>query len=164
MNEINNNPDLLPNMSLAFKFTEYGCFLESQYKRLFHFSLQNHEILPNFICTEDIKCGMVLTGLNLVTTMTLHIILNNFIFQQVCMYMHACVHACVHMCVCGCVPVSVLGTWWKFMKSDISSCHHDHIWPEPIYEVQGYFSESSRDFFMSSCEIEMREEVDSRDF
>ncbi|EDL99744.1 rCG65900 [Rattus norvegicus] len=84
MNEINNNPALLPNMSLVFQFSEYVCFLESQYKHLFSLDLQNHEILPNFICTEDIKCGVVLTGLSLVTTVTLHIILNNFIFKQFC--------------------------------------------------------------------------------
>lgn len=143
MNEINNNPDLLPNMSLAFTFSEYNCYLESQYKSFFNFSLRNHEILPNFICTEDIKCGVVLTRLSLVTTVTLHIILNNFIFQQVSVCFHACmcVCACVHvcLCVCGCVHVSVLGAWWKFMKSDIFWCL---IWPEPIYVVQRYFSES----------------------
>jgi len=109
MNEINNNPALLPNMSLVFQFSEYVCFLESQYKHLFSLDLQNHEILPNFICTEDIKCGVVLTGLSLVTTVTLHIILNNFIFKQVSVCFHACMHvcvrACMRACVCACVCV-----------------------------------------------------------
>ncbi|XP_063130891.1 vomeronasal 2 receptor 19 isoform X2 [Rattus norvegicus] len=80
--EINRNPDLLPNMSLTFKFSEYSCDWESQLNSLISMGLQNHDILPNYVCKEFSKCVMAITRLNWATTVTLHIILNNFISQQ----------------------------------------------------------------------------------
>uniref|UniRef100_D3ZN12 G-protein coupled receptors family 3 profile domain-containing protein n=1 Tax=Rattus norvegicus TaxID=10116 RepID=D3ZN12_RAT len=82
INEINRNPDLLPNMSLIFKFSEYSCDWESQLNSHISMGLQNHDILLNYVCKEFSKCVMAITRLNWAKTVTLHIILNNFIFQQ----------------------------------------------------------------------------------
>ncbi|XP_076783681.1 vomeronasal type-2 receptor 116-like [Arvicanthis niloticus] len=81
MNDINSNPDLLPNMSLVFKFSEYNCNWKSLFKAI-HLSLQNHEVLPNYNCIKDINCGVALTGLNWSATVTFHIISKKFLFQQ----------------------------------------------------------------------------------
>ncbi|NP_001092960.1 vomeronasal 2 receptor, 15 precursor [Rattus norvegicus] len=82
MNEINLNPNLLPNMSLVFTYSTDACDWEAIFKSVIHLDLQEHKILPNYICTEDIKCGVALTGFNWATTVTIHILLNNFIFQK----------------------------------------------------------------------------------
>ncbi|XP_028638138.1 vomeronasal type-2 receptor 116-like isoform X1 [Grammomys surdaster] len=66
--EINRNPDLLPNMSLIFKFLADTCDCESQLNSVIHSSLQSHTILPNYICEEFTNCLMALTGLNWATT------------------------------------------------------------------------------------------------
>ncbi|XP_031206773.1 vomeronasal type-2 receptor 116-like isoform X2 [Mastomys coucha] len=63
INEINKNPNILPNMSLIFTFSEFSCNWESQLKSLMHLSLQNHEIFPNYVCFDD-ACAVALTGLN----------------------------------------------------------------------------------------------------
>ncbi|GAB1300607.1 Vomeronasal 2, receptor 117 [Apodemus speciosus] len=76
------NPDLLPNMSLLFEFSEYNCYWESKFNNVIHLSLQNHDFLPNFICEEFTKCAMALTSLNWTTTVTFNTILNNFMSQQ----------------------------------------------------------------------------------
>ncbi|XP_021045056.1 vomeronasal type-2 receptor 116-like [Mus pahari] len=80
--EINRNHDLLPNMSLKFTLTEYSCCSESEGMSLIHLSLQNHDILPNYVCKNINKCEMALTRLNWATTVIIYTILNNFIFQQ----------------------------------------------------------------------------------
>ncbi|XP_028644528.1 vomeronasal type-2 receptor 116-like [Grammomys surdaster] len=80
--EINRNADLLPNMSLLFKFSAYSCDWESQLNNLIHLGLKNRDILPNYMCKKFTKCVMALTRLNWATTVKLHTILNNFISQQ----------------------------------------------------------------------------------
>ena len=90
--EINRNPDILPNMSLTFKFSNYNCHWKSKYNSFIHLSLQNHDILPNYMCKEFTKCAMALTRLNWATTVKLNTILNNFMSQQV--------SVCVCVCVC----------------------------------------------------------------
>ncbi|XP_052024420.1 vomeronasal type-2 receptor 116-like isoform X2 [Apodemus sylvaticus] len=64
IDEINRNPDLLPNMSLLFQFSEYNCYSESAFNSVLHSGLQRHDILPNFVCKEFTKCAMALTILN----------------------------------------------------------------------------------------------------
>ena len=83
IDEINRNPDLLPNMSLLFVFSEYNCYSEHIFNNIIHWSLKNHDFLPNFMCEEFPKCVMALTSLNWTTTVKFNIILNNFISWQV---------------------------------------------------------------------------------
>uniref|UniRef100_A0A3Q4EH53 Vomeronasal 2, receptor 111 n=1 Tax=Mus musculus TaxID=10090 RepID=A0A3Q4EH53_MOUSE len=82
INEINRNPDLLPNMSLIFKFSAHNCVWESEIMNLMLLSLQNYDIFPNYLCKEYTKCAMALTNLNWATTVTLYTILNNIISEQ----------------------------------------------------------------------------------
>nr|XP_034348759.1 vomeronasal type-2 receptor 116-like isoform X2 [Arvicanthis niloticus] len=67
MNEINRNPDLLPNMSLIFPFSADISDWESHLNNMIYSSLQTHDILPNYFCGDDM-CGVALTGLNWTTT------------------------------------------------------------------------------------------------
>lgn len=92
MYEINRNPDLLPNMSLIFKFSAENCVWENKLMSLMHSSLQNYDILPNYLCEEYTECVMALTSLNWATTVTLYTILNNFMSEQVNFYF--CVSVC----------------------------------------------------------------------
>ncbi|XP_076783571.1 vomeronasal type-2 receptor 116-like [Arvicanthis niloticus] len=81
MNEINGNPDLLPNMSLSFHFSADISDWESHLNNMIYSSLQTHDILPNYFCGGDV-CGVALTGLNWTTTARFYTILKNFISQQ----------------------------------------------------------------------------------
>ncbi|XP_076783570.1 vomeronasal type-2 receptor 116-like [Arvicanthis niloticus] len=80
--EINRNPDLLPNISLVFAFSEDTCNWESQLNNLIHRSLKMDDARPNYTCKELNQCPMAVTELRLATTLKLHVILNNFISQQ----------------------------------------------------------------------------------
>ena len=92
INEVNRNSDLLPNMSLIFKFSAENCVWENKLMSLMHSSLQNYNILPNYLCEEYTECVMALTSLNWATTVTLYTILNNFMSEQVNFYV--CVSVC----------------------------------------------------------------------
>ncbi|XP_052031708.1 vomeronasal type-2 receptor 116-like isoform X1 [Apodemus sylvaticus] len=82
IDEINRNPDLLPNMSLRFGFSEHSCYWESIFNNRVQASLQNHDFLPNFNCKELTKCVMALTKMNWKATVTFSTIINNFMSQR----------------------------------------------------------------------------------
>ncbi|EDL75796.1 rCG27462 [Rattus norvegicus] len=79
MEEINRNPDLLPNMSLVIKHTLSYCdgntadhiFKEKFYKPL-----------PNYVCNEETMCSFMLIGLNWVLSLTLFKDLDIFSFPR----------------------------------------------------------------------------------
>ncbi|XP_038958747.1 vomeronasal 2 receptor 30 isoform X1 [Rattus norvegicus] len=68
MNEINRNPDLLPNMSLVIKHTLSYC----DGKTVHHIVKEKfYNPLPNYICNEETMCSFLLTGLNWISSIKL---------------------------------------------------------------------------------------------
>ncbi|CAH7412175.1 LOC101843668 [Phodopus roborovskii] len=64
MDEVNRNPDLLPNKSLVFDFAADICLSASRLYTLNQFLEHSHDIFPNYFCNEDTMCHVVLTGPN----------------------------------------------------------------------------------------------------
>ena len=83
MNEVNRNPDLLPNSSLLFECREDGCASRSKIDSRFDFSEEVHDFPPNYICHKQTICIVVLTGPNLTKSMKMGIMLNLLKPQQV---------------------------------------------------------------------------------
>ncbi|XP_028638135.1 vomeronasal type-2 receptor 116-like isoform X2 [Grammomys surdaster] len=81
INEINRNPDLLPNMSLIFTFSEHVCDSESELHSDIHLNLQSHDLLLNYMCEDDDMNAVALTGLNWeflhLTYGTFHLVLSD---------------------------------------------------------------------------------------
>ncbi|XP_060222192.1 vomeronasal type-2 receptor 116-like [Meriones unguiculatus] len=62
MDEINRNPDLLPNKSLVFQLPH--CQSLSQVYSLIPLSEQNLDFIPNYGCHPNMKCNIFLIGPN----------------------------------------------------------------------------------------------------
>ncbi|XP_012967551.3 vomeronasal type-2 receptor 116-like [Mesocricetus auratus] len=63
MDEVNRNPDLLPNRSLVFDYYEDNCLSVSKLYSFRYINEQDPDTLPNYYCVEDI-CHMIITGPN----------------------------------------------------------------------------------------------------
>ena len=83
MDEVNRNPDLLPNSSFVFKCLDLFCDTRPEMYSHFKFSEVVHDYPPNYMCDEQTMCIVVLTGPNLVTSVIFGNMLNFFIPQQV---------------------------------------------------------------------------------
>lgn len=83
MDEVNKNPDLLPNISLVFEFPEDGCKIVSQLSTPLPFSGESHDTSPNYMCAEATMCITVLSGPNLATSAKVGRILNIYKSPQV---------------------------------------------------------------------------------
>ncbi|XP_027241760.1 LOW QUALITY PROTEIN: vomeronasal type-2 receptor 116 [Cricetulus griseus] len=83
MDEVNRNPDLLPNKSLVFEWNEDNC--KSVYEWYSAIQLWRYypNFVPNYICEEDTMCILVLTGPNWETSVTIGSYLELWKFQQV---------------------------------------------------------------------------------
>ncbi|XP_027289670.1 vomeronasal type-2 receptor 116-like, partial [Cricetulus griseus] len=64
MDEVNRNPDLLPNKSLVFDYYEYNCFNVPQLYSHSRNLGQEAGFFPNYYCEENIICILMLTGPN----------------------------------------------------------------------------------------------------
>lgn len=59
MDEVNKNPDILPNMSLVIKHTLNYC----DGKTALHVVKEKfYRPLPNYVCKEETMCSFLLTG------------------------------------------------------------------------------------------------------
>lgn len=83
MDEVNRNPDLLPNSSLVFDFPGGGCKTVPQLYNLLHFSKENHDVHPNYKCAEENECILILSGPNWAISEMVGTLLNFFMFQTV---------------------------------------------------------------------------------
>jgi len=89
MDEINRNPDLLPNMSLVIKHTLSYCdgntaphiFKEKIFRPL-----------PNYICNEETMCSFLLIGLNWMSSISLFKDLDIFLFPRVSYHRQEILH------------------------------------------------------------------------
>ena len=82
MDEVNRNPDLLPNSSFVL---EGGCATGTKLYSHLQFSEKFRDV-PNYICYEQTMCLVVLTGPNLATSVMAGTMLNLFTPQQVRFY------------------------------------------------------------------------------
>ncbi|XP_035305038.1 vomeronasal type-2 receptor 116-like isoform X2 [Cricetulus griseus] len=82
LDEVNRNPDLLPNKSLVFNFTENNCFRVSQLYSLYQNLEQDPEITPNYAC-KKIPCLMMITGPYWETSVMFRTYMEFYINQQI---------------------------------------------------------------------------------
>ncbi|XP_057610493.1 vomeronasal type-2 receptor 116-like isoform X2 [Chionomys nivalis] len=82
MDEVNRNPDLLPNSSFVFECPERGCAIGTKIDSHFNFSEVVHDLPPNYMCHKQTMCIVVLTGPNLATSVMIRTMLNIFKPQQ----------------------------------------------------------------------------------
>ncbi|XP_040590002.1 vomeronasal type-2 receptor 116-like [Mesocricetus auratus] len=71
MDEVNRNPDLLPNKSLVFDFSADNFVRVSQLYTPIPTLKQDPNILPNYECKKGMTCNVMLTGPNWKTSMML---------------------------------------------------------------------------------------------
>ena len=83
MDEVNRNPDLLPNSSFVFECSEGDCAFGIKFYGHLKFSEEVYHVPPNYICYKQTMCEMVLTGPNLAISVMLGTMFNLFIPQQV---------------------------------------------------------------------------------
>ncbi|XP_041509786.1 vomeronasal type-2 receptor 116-like isoform X4 [Microtus oregoni] len=83
MDEVNRNPDLLPNTSLVFDFPGDGCKTVPQLYSLLHFSEETHDTHPNYNCDEESMCILALSGPNWAISEIVGTFLKLFTFQTV---------------------------------------------------------------------------------
>ncbi|KAL6030847.1 hypothetical protein STEG23_024727 [Scotinomys teguina] len=62
VDEVNRNPDLLPNMSLVFGFIGGDCNFTSKAHTIIQSSVKTHYNAPNYHCTQLDMCSVVLSG------------------------------------------------------------------------------------------------------
>ncbi|XP_059109638.1 vomeronasal type-2 receptor 116-like isoform X2 [Peromyscus eremicus] len=83
MDEVNRNPDLLPNVSLVFLWPKGGCKTVSKLYSLMPLSEENQYTPPNYDFNEEIMCIMVLTGPNWETSAMIGTLLDPYRSQQI---------------------------------------------------------------------------------
>ncbi|KAL6086808.1 hypothetical protein STEG23_038380, partial [Scotinomys teguina] len=83
LDEVNRNPDLLPNMSLVFEFSEGCCKTVSELYSLMPLFKENQDFLPNYNCNEETTCIVVLTGPNWETSTMFGTFLDPYRSQQI---------------------------------------------------------------------------------
>ena len=62
MDEINRNPDLLPNMSLIIRYTLGRCDGKTVIPTPYLLHKKKHSPIPNYFCNEETMCSYLLTG------------------------------------------------------------------------------------------------------
>ncbi|XP_057610431.1 vomeronasal type-2 receptor 116-like [Chionomys nivalis] len=82
MDEVNRNPDLLPNSSFVFECPEGSCVTGIKFYNHWKFSETVHDFPPNYICYDHTMCIVVLTGPNLATSVMVGNMLNHFRPQE----------------------------------------------------------------------------------
>ncbi|XP_076420470.1 vomeronasal type-2 receptor 116-like [Peromyscus maniculatus bairdii] len=83
MDEVNRNPDLLPNMSFIFQLPEGGCMTVTKFYSLMPLAKENQDYFPNYECNEDPNCLVVLTGPNWETSAMFGTFLDPYLSQQI---------------------------------------------------------------------------------
>ncbi|XP_076420430.1 vomeronasal type-2 receptor 116-like isoform X3 [Peromyscus maniculatus bairdii] len=83
LDEVNRNPDLLPNMSLVFHWSKDVCKTVSKLFSLLPLTEENQEYYPNYECNEEHTCLVVLTGPNWETSALVGTFLDPYRSQQI---------------------------------------------------------------------------------
>ncbi|XP_051028828.1 vomeronasal type-2 receptor 116-like isoform X2 [Acomys russatus] len=80
MDEVNRNPGLLPNMSLL-DYIGFGCKTLPQFTS--HMRMVINSVLPNYDCTRNKACAVLLTGTSWETAATIETFMNLLLGYQV---------------------------------------------------------------------------------
>ncbi|XP_028718032.1 vomeronasal type-2 receptor 116-like isoform X1 [Peromyscus leucopus] len=83
IDEVNRNPDLLPNMSLVFQLLEGGCKNFPKLSSVMHWDEENQDNYPNYECKEESGCIVVLTGPDYETSAIFGTFMNPGLSQQI---------------------------------------------------------------------------------
>ncbi|XP_040590004.1 vomeronasal type-2 receptor 116-like isoform X2 [Mesocricetus auratus] len=84
MDEVNQNPDLLPNKSLIFDFQLHDCMTEKKlYNVIQLWEKYYDDIAPNYICYEGTTCGVLLSGPYWSTSSIISKFMDIYFYQQV---------------------------------------------------------------------------------
>lgn len=77
MDEVNRNPDLLPNESLWFQLPSCVSDLYTL------FPLPEKDVFPNYVCEKEFRCTVALTGPNWEASVMLHRLTIRYSSQKV---------------------------------------------------------------------------------
>ncbi|CAO2589916.1 Vomeronasal type-2 receptor 116 [Lemmus lemmus] len=83
LDEVNRDPDILPNMSLLFDILPSHCKTVPQLHSCIQSSLNFENNLPNYICKNGNICGVVLSGPNWVVSSIVWKALDLYYSQQI---------------------------------------------------------------------------------
>ena len=83
MDEINRNPDLLPNMSLIIRYTLGRCDGKTVIPTPYLFHKKNQSPIPNYFCNEETMCSFLLTGPNWEVSISFWTYLDSFLSPRV---------------------------------------------------------------------------------
>ncbi|XP_031246756.1 vomeronasal type-2 receptor 116-like [Mastomys coucha] len=83
VDEINRNPDLLPNMSLIIKYTLGRCDGKTAIPISYLFHEKKASPIPNYFCNEESMCQFLLTGPNWEVSLSFWNYLDNFLSPRI---------------------------------------------------------------------------------
>ena len=83
MDEINRNPDLLPNMSLIIRYTLGRCDGKTVIPTPYLFHKKKQSPIPNYFCNEESMCSFLLTGPNWGVSISFWKYLDSFLSPRV---------------------------------------------------------------------------------
>ena len=83
MDEINRNPDLLPNMSLIIRYTLGLCDGKTVTPTPYLFHKKKQSPIPNYFCNEETMCSFLLTGPNWGESLSFWKYLDSFLSPRV---------------------------------------------------------------------------------
>ena len=83
MDEINRNPDLLPNMSLIIRYTLGRCDGKTVIPTPYLFHKKKQSPIPNYFCNEETMCSFLLTGPGMTTSLYFQMFLDIFLSLHV---------------------------------------------------------------------------------
>uniref|UniRef100_A0A8C6GHE9 Uncharacterized protein n=1 Tax=Mus spicilegus TaxID=10103 RepID=A0A8C6GHE9_MUSSI len=83
MDEINRNPDLLPNMSLVMKYNLGRCDGKTMTNTAYFLDQKKYKRIPNYFCNEETMCSFLLTGPDMTTSLYFQMFLDIFLSPHV---------------------------------------------------------------------------------
>ena len=83
MDEINRNPDLLPNMSLIIRYTLGHCDGKTVIPTPYLLHKKKQSPIPNYFCNEESMCSFLLTGPNWGVSISFWKYLDSFLSPRV---------------------------------------------------------------------------------
>ncbi|XP_059109643.1 vomeronasal type-2 receptor 116-like isoform X2 [Peromyscus eremicus] len=83
VDQVNRNPDILPNMSLSFGFLAGGCKFMSKAYDIIQSSVKHHYNAPNYNCINLDICSVLLSGPNLAESLVVGKAMDLYNSQQV---------------------------------------------------------------------------------
>ena len=83
MDEINRNPDLLPNMSLIIRYNLGRCDGKTMTNTGDFLDQKKYKRIPNYFCNEETMCSFLLTGPNWEVSLSFWKFLDSFLSPRV---------------------------------------------------------------------------------